>query len=71
MVRVRKEKGAAPSTSSATTKSSKRSRSGDVVLQEQVLALGGSKADYDLVKNHKESTARPAEVDASSPTLYH
>ncbi|KAJ7611600.1 CBF/Mak21 family-domain-containing protein [Roridomyces roridus] len=67
MVRVRKEKGApstaGPSTSSTKTKPAKKSRSGDAVLQEQVLALGGSKADYDLVKNHKDSTALPTEVD--------
>jgi hypothetical protein len=61
MVRVRNEKDAAsapaPAKSSGNAKSSKKSRSGDAVLEEQVLALGGTKADYDLVKNSKESTA--------------
>ncbi|KAK7006768.1 CCAAT-box-binding transcriptional factor [Favolaschia claudopus] len=61
MVRVRKEKGA-PSTSRTTAssesaKKSKKSRSGDAVLREQVLALGGSEADLDLVKNAKQPTA--------------
>lgn len=70
MVRVRKEKGAAsapaPSASSGKVKSSKKSRSGDTALQEQVLALGGTKADYDLVKNSKEPTqAGPSNSDAS------
>ncbi|KAJ7460928.1 CBF/Mak21 family-domain-containing protein [Mycena galericulata] len=70
MVRVRKDKGVpvapGPSKPSEKVKSSKKSRSGDAILQDQVLALGGSKADYDLVKNAKESTALPAESD---PTL--
>ncbi|KAK7035790.1 CCAAT-box-binding transcriptional factor [Favolaschia claudopus] len=66
MVRVRKEKGA-PSTSRTTASSesakrSKKSRSGDAVLREQVLreqvlALGGSEADLDLVKNAKQPAA--------------
>ncbi|KAJ7853660.1 CBF/Mak21 family-domain-containing protein [Mycena olivaceomarginata] len=55
MVRVRKGKGAssapAPTESSGKAKSAQKSRSGDAVLQEQVLALGGTKADLDLVKN--------------------
>ncbi|KAJ6606393.1 CBF/Mak21 family-domain-containing protein [Mycena vulgaris] len=66
MVRVRKEKGAAPGPSASSTKvkSSKKTRSGDAVLQEQVLALGGTKADYDLVKNTKEpSSAGPSNSD--------
>ncbi|KAJ7118810.1 CBF/Mak21 family-domain-containing protein [Mycena epipterygia] len=71
MVRVRKEKGAvsapAPSASSGKAKSSKKSRSGDTTLQEQVLALGGTKADYDLVKNSKDpAQAGPSNSD---PTL--
>ncbi|KAF7353702.1 Sterol regulatory element binding protein cleavage-activating protein [Mycena venus] len=64
MVRVRKEKGAPsasrPAPSSGAAKPSKKSRSGDVILQEQVLALGGTKADLDLVKNAKQpSTGLP------------
>ncbi|KAJ7722294.1 CBF/Mak21 family-domain-containing protein [Mycena maculata] len=70
MVRVRKEKGSASgpatSTSSGKQKSSKKSRSGDALLQEQVLALGGTKADYDLVKNTKEPTSGSGDAD---PTL--
>lgn len=60
MVRVRKGKGAstapAPTKSSGKAKSAQKSRSGDAVLQEQVLALGGTKADLDLVKNVKQTT---------------
>ncbi|KAJ7349048.1 CBF/Mak21 family-domain-containing protein [Mycena albidolilacea] len=60
MVRVRKGKGAssapAPTESSGKAKSAQKSRSGDAVLQEQVLALGGTKADLDLVKNVKQTT---------------
>ncbi|KAJ6500610.1 CBF/Mak21 family-domain-containing protein [Mycena sanguinolenta] len=60
MVRVRKEKGATaasgPSKSSGAAASSKKPRSGDSVLHDQVRALGGSKADFDLVKNAKQPT---------------
>ncbi|KAJ6546959.1 CBF/Mak21 family-domain-containing protein [Mycena capillaripes] len=67
MVRVRKEKGAPsaprPAASSGKAKSSKKSRSGDAILEEQVLALGGTKADYDLVKNTKQPTTA-ASLDA-------
>ncbi|KAJ7771586.1 CBF/Mak21 family-domain-containing protein [Mycena metata] len=71
MVRVRKEKGAAsapaPAVSAGKAKSSKKSRSGDAVLQEQVLSLGGTKADLDLVKNTKKAAVVGA-VDAD-PSL--
>ncbi|KAJ7677224.1 CBF/Mak21 family-domain-containing protein [Mycena rosella] len=71
MVRVRKEKGApsapAPSASSTKVKTSKKSRSGDAILQEQVLALGGTKADFDLVKNTKEPALTAAST--ADPTL--
>ncbi|KAF8191466.1 CBF/Mak21 family-domain-containing protein [Mycena galopus ATCC 62051] len=71
MVRVHKEKGAAsaprPPASTVKSKSFKKSRSGDAVLQEQVLALGGSKADFELVKNVKQPAAGGS-LD-SDPTL--
>ncbi|KAJ7491216.1 CBF/Mak21 family-domain-containing protein [Mycena latifolia] len=68
MVRVRKEKGTASApVSSSKVKPSKKTRSGDAVLQKQVLALGGTKADFDLVKNTKEpALAGPSNAD---PTL--
>ncbi|KAJ7090360.1 CBF/Mak21 family-domain-containing protein [Mycena belliarum] len=74
MVRVRKEKGtpstSVPLASSGKAKSSKKTRSGDTVFQEQVLALGGTKADFDLVKNSKESgLTGPSNSDASPPAL--
>ncbi|KAJ7168329.1 CBF/Mak21 family-domain-containing protein [Mycena crocata] len=70
MVRVRKGKGAAsapvPPAASVKSKSSKKSRLEGTVSQEQVLALGGTKADYDLVKNAKDSaTSSSSNSDAS------
>ncbi|KAJ7043063.1 CBF/Mak21 family-domain-containing protein [Mycena alexandri] len=69
MVRVRKEKGAAsapaPAVAPGKTKSSKKARSGDAVLQEQVLSLGGTKADLDLVKNTKKAGAVDADPSLS------
>ncbi|KAJ6620285.1 hypothetical protein B0H10DRAFT_2163550 [Mycena sp. CBHHK59/15] len=71
MVRVRKEKGAVsapvPSGTSGKPKSSKKSRSGDTISEEQLLALGGTKADYELVKNIKETVS--AGPSNSDPTL--
>ncbi|KAJ7063556.1 CBF/Mak21 family-domain-containing protein [Mycena amicta] len=59
MVRIRKEKGgpAAPS---------KKSGKVDKSLEKQVLALGGTKADLDLVKNSKDSAGGSVNTD---PTL--
>ncbi|KAJ6488466.1 CBF/Mak21 family-domain-containing protein [Mycena vitilis] len=71
MARVRKEKGVAaaprPAVATAKPKLSKKSKSSDAVLEEQVLALGGTKADYALVKTAKGLPA--AAASESDPAL--
>ncbi|KAF7323267.1 CCAAT-box-binding transcriptional factor [Mycena chlorophos] len=59
MVRLRKEKG-------ASAASSKMSGKPEKSLEKQVLALGGTKEDLDLVKNAKDGSGGTANVD---PTL--
>lgn len=59
MARLRNEKGGpskAPSTSKTKSTSKKSAKGGDAVLREQVLALGGTQDDLDLLKGVSDNT---------------
>lgn len=59
MARLRKEKGSASqasTTSKTKTISKKSAKGGDAVLREQVLALGGTQDDLDLLKGVSDNT---------------
>jgi ribosome biogenesis protein MAK21 len=60
MVRLRKEKGgssrSAPASKPVLSKNLRNTKPADTVLREQVLALGGTQDDIDLLKNVDENT---------------
>lgn len=59
MARLRKEKGGSSnpsSTSKAKTNPKKSIKGGDAILREQVLALGGTQDDLDLLKGVDDNT---------------
>jgi hypothetical protein len=68
MARLRTEKGASSRSASASkpafSKKSSKAKSADTVLHKQVLALGGTQDDIDLLKNVNDNAlAGPSKHD--------